>query len=210
MNSMFKRFLVVPVVLLLSSVLPAYAGQTSVALSALGSFPSTATAVVQRQTASNQAGFMIELRHISNPLFGYDVAYSFRRANQNQEYTGPTPVCDLPICPAPEQAVHADAHALTINYVASLPIANFRVFALAGGGFEHFSPSGTQSGPTQSQTKGIFDYGAGLDWTLLPHIGLRFQYRGNVYKAPQIGKNFGSPDSFVHDAQPMIGVFFNF
>ena len=184
MKLKFKTVLTVSIALALCNVLPAYAGQTSVALSALGSFPSTAKALDQRQTASDQAGFMLELRHISNPLFGYDVAYSFRRANQNQEYTGPTPLCPLPACSAPEQAAHANAHALTLNYVVSLPIANFRVFALAGGGFEHFSPSGTQSGPTQSQTKGLFDYGAGLDWTLLPHIGLRFQYRGNVYKAP--------------------------
>ncbi|MCL5262975.1 MAG: porin family protein [Acidobacteria bacterium] len=205
----FKTILTMSMALALWSALSARA-QTSIALSALGSFPSTTTTTVQRQTASDQAGFMVELRHISNPLVGYDVSYTFNRANQNYEYTGPTPLCPLPACSAPEQPVHANAHTLTLNYVVSLPILDFRVFALGGGGFQHFSPTNNPNVSTQSQTKGVFDYGAGLDWTVLPHLGLRFQYRGYVYKAPQLATAFSSTDKFTHDAEPMIGAYFNF
>jgi outer membrane cobalamin receptor len=51
-------------------------------------------------------------------------------------------------------------------------------------------------------------YGAGLDWGLIPHIGLRFQYRGNLYKAPDLSTLYTSSGAFTHTAEPMIGVYF--
>jgi len=91
--------------------------------------------------------------------------------------------------------------------VASLKIANLRPFALAGGGLLFNEPSGNQTNTTSS-TKGVFDYGAGLDWGLLPHLGLRFQYRGNLYKAPDLTHLYTSTGAFTHTSEPMIGVYF--
>jgi opacity protein-like surface antigen len=193
--------------LLLCAAIPAQA-QTSVALSVLGSFPSSTSGYGIQENPASQAGFMLELRHISNPLMGYDVSYSFHRANQ--EYTGPTTCPTSTTCTTPFQAVRANAQAVTLNWVVSFPLTNVRVFALAGGGFKKFDPSGTQSGNTQSQTKGVFDYGAGLDWGLLPHLGLRFQYRGYVYRAPALATSFSPTDQFTKNAEPMVGAYFNF
>ena len=210
---MIKKILTFALAVSFCGALTAHA-QTSVAVSALGSFPSSTSSnngINGTQTGSNQAGYMVELRHISNPLEGFDVSYSYNRANQS--YAPPFISCPAGsgTCPPPTpQAVHANAHTLTLNYVVSLPILDFRVFALGGGGFRHFSPSNNPSVSTQSQTKGLFDYGAGVDWTLLPHIGLRFQYRGYVYKAPQLETAFSSPDKFIQSAEPMIGAYFNF
>lgn len=207
MRASLNKFLTAALVLLLWNALPARA-QTTVALSAIGSLKPTISSLVTRQVPSNSPGFMIELRHISNPLVGYDVAYSFRGADQLYERIHPLG------CPGPScinaQPVNAHAQSLTLNWVVSLPVANFRVFALAGGGFEKFNPSGSQAGGTQGQTKGLFDYGAGIDWTLLPHLGLRLQYRANVYKAPALATAFESTDKFTHDAEPMLGAFFRF
>ena len=210
LNKLFTLFFV----MLLWTAIPTQA-QTSVALSALGSFKPTTGNSVTRQVPSNSPGFMIELRHISSPLFGYDVAYSYRGADQLYEYIGSIPAsCPGPACPtyvtSNSQPVNADSHALTLNWVVSLPVANFRVFALAGGGFENFNPTSSQAGGTQSQTRGVFDYGAGFDWTLLPHLGLRFQYRGNVFKAPQLATAFSSTDKFTQESEPMLGAYFNF
>ena len=85
----------------------------------------------------------------------------------------------------------------------------FRPFALAGAGVLINQPIGNQSG-TQSATTGVYVYGGGIDWGLLPHIGLRFQYRGNVYKAPELTNAFGSIDAFKDTAEPMIGAYFRF
>jgi opacity protein-like surface antigen len=64
--------------------------------------------------------------------------------------------------------------------------------------------------PTQSETKASFIYGAGVDWTVLPHLGLRFQYRGRVSKAPDLTTAFSSTGNFTRTSEPVIGAFFRF
>lgn len=215
MHLTLRKLFVLPMLLALAGALTAHA-QTSVSVSALGAFSTSTSNSDVHQNPSKQAGFMVELRHISNPLVGYDVSYSFRRANQGYVYTGPPVVNNCPGvgCPITStinpQSVHADAQELTLNWVVSMHFLDFRPFALAGGGFQKFDPTGSQTGGTQGQTKAVFDYGAGVDWTVLPHLGLRFQYRGNVYKAPQLATAFSSTGKFTQDAEPMIGAYFNF
>ena len=64
--------------------------------------------------------------------------------------------------------------------------------------------------PTSTSTEAVYVYGAGFDWGLLPHLGLRFQYRGNLYQSPNVAKLFSSTNTFTHTAEPMIGAYFNF
>ncbi|ACO34522.1 MULTISPECIES: outer membrane beta-barrel protein [Acidobacterium] len=208
MKSWLKCLPFVTSALLLAAALPAQA-QTSVGVSALGAFPSSTSSNMTEQNPYKQAGFMVELRHISNPLVGFDVSYAFHRANQSYRAHVVCPTSALP-CSEPTASVSANANELALNWVVSAPILGFRIFALAGGGFESFNPTGSNGVSTQSQTKGLYDYGAGVDWTVLPHLGLRFQYRGNVYKAPDLATAFSSTDKFTHDAEPMIGAYFNF
>lgn len=52
--------------------------------------------------------------------------------------------------------------------------------------------------------------GAGLDRGLLPHLGLRLQYRCNLYQAPNVTTLFSSTKTFTHTSEPMIGAYFNF
>jgi opacity protein-like surface antigen len=188
--------------LLLFGTLSAQA-QSSLAVSAEGSFSSTTEAIYTRQNPFDQAGVLVELRHIWNPLFGYEVAYSVNRANQRYTYIGPSTTG-----PAP-QTVRAYNHEISADWVVSLPLANFRPFALAGGGVQIFEPAGGQTG-TQSDTKAVIVYGAGVDWEFMPHIGLRLQYRGNLYKAPDLAMVFPSTDQLVHNAQPSAGIFLRF
>jgi opacity protein-like surface antigen len=182
----------------------AYA-QTDVALSVYGAFTGTTTGNNTIQSPSNAAGGLLEVRHISHPWFGYEGTYSFNRANQT--YTG-TSLCPGIGCPITAKTpISANAHEVTGDWVASLKVMNFRPFALAGGGLLFDAPAGGQSS-TSTTTKPVFVYGGGVDWTLLPHIGLRLQYRGNLYKAPDLTKLFTSTNAFTHTAEPMIGVFF--
>jgi hypothetical protein len=100
-----------------------------------------------------------------------------------------------------------NAHEITGDWIVSVKVANLRPFALAGGGLI-FNEPGSQAANTTSATKGVFVYGGGLDWGLLPHIGLRFQYRGNVYSAPALTTVFTSSGAFVHTAEPVVGIYF--
>ena len=183
--------------------------KTDVAVSLYGAFNGTTNGNGTTQSPSNAAGGLIEVRHIVNPIIGYEGTYSFNRANQTySSYNQACPVDATPPCASsPVAAVSADAHEVTGNWVASVKFANLRPFALAGGGLLFNQPSGSQTNTTSS-TKGVFDYGAGLDWRVLPHLGLRFQFRGNLYKAPDLTKLYTSTGAFTHTSEPMIGVYF--
>jgi opacity protein-like surface antigen len=186
----------------------ARAQTTDVALSLYGTFNSRTSYNIglENQTSANAAGGLIEFRHISNPLVGFEATYSFNRANQVYSYTGPTPVGSAgPF----SSAVSANAHEITGDWLFSFHVGNVRPFALAGVGLLLNEPVSGQS-QTTSSNEPVYVYGAGLDWGLMPHLGLRFQYRGNVYKAPEIATAFGSSNAFTHTAEPMIGAYFRF
>jgi opacity protein-like surface antigen len=197
--SKFQFLILLAALALLSGA--AARAQTDVALSLYGAFSGSTTGNGTVQSPSNSAGGLLELRHISNPLVGYDVTYSYNRANQSYSQAG----CPGDACPTPT-AISANAHEITGDWVVSVHAANLRPFALAGVGLLLNEPAGSQS-DTTSAAKPVFIYGAGLDWGLVPHLGLRFQYRGNLYHAPDLSSVFTSTDKFTQTAEPMIGVY---
>ena len=113
----------------------------------------------------------------------------------------------LPLCQ--RQSISADAHEITGDWVPSIHISNLRPFGVLGVGLLLNEPAGSQTNTTSSN-EAVYIYGAGLDWGLLPHLGLRFQYRGNLYKAPDVARLYTSTNAFTHTAEPMIGAYFNF
>ena len=183
--------------------------ENDVALSLYGAFNGTTSGNGTIQSPANAAGGMFELRHISNPLIGYEATYSFNRANQHYSPGGfACPVTGT--CPPPSPvSVSGNAHEISGDWIVSVHVANLRPFVLAGIGVLINEPSSGQSG-TSSSTKPAFIYGGGLDWGLISHLGLRFQYRGNLDKAPDLTTAFSSTDSFTHTAEPMIGAYFRF
>ncbi len=202
--------------------------QTSVALSAYGAFSGSTSGNGTAQSPANQAGGLMELRHIANPIFGFEATYSFNRANQT--YTSHPGGCPAFGCTISTESVSSNAHEITGDWVPSVHIANLRPFGVLGAGLlldvpaesqatvtstgPCFTPgcsaTTTSTSPTSTSTKAVFVYGAGLDWRLVPHIGLRLQYRGNLYRAPDVSKLFSSTNTFTHSAEPMIGAYFNF
>jgi opacity protein-like surface antigen len=184
--------------------------QTSVGLSLYGAFNQSTSGNNTAQSPSNSAGGLIELRHISNPILGFEATYSYNRANQHYSYDGPPTACPTTSCTSITPAtVKADAHELTVDWIPSLHLGSFRPFGVLGVGLLLNVP---QSGDntTGTEHKPVYVYGAGLDWGLLPHLGLRFQYRGNLYKAPDLTSLYSSTDKFTRTAEPMIGAYFSF
>ena len=186
-------------------IIPAARAQTDVGLSLYGAFSGTTSGNGTSQSPANSAGGIIELRHISNPLVGYEATYSYNRDNQTYRSNCSGVTCTT-IAPV---SVSANGHEFSGDWIASVHIAMLRPFALAGVGLLFNQPSGSQTN-TNSETKPTFIYGAGLDWAALPHLGLRFQYRGNLYKAPDLTTLYTSTDAFTHTAEPMIGAYFRF
>ncbi len=187
--------------------------QPDIAASIYGAFSQSTTGNNVIQSPSNAAGVLLEVRDIKNPLVGFEGTYSYNRSDQG--YASVSVACPalspgVP-CNTPAAFVPNNAHEVTGDWIVSVKVANLRPFALAGGGLLFIQPSSGQSDratSTMSATKGVFVYGGGLDWGLLPHIGLRFQYRGNVYSAPALTTVFTSSGAFIHTAEPVVGIYF--
>ncbi len=198
---------------LAASACAAARAQTSIAASVYGAFSGATNGNGVQESPSNSAGGLFDLRHISNPILGWEATYAYNRADQVYTYTGAAPaVCPAPpaSCGPPSPApVSANAHEVTADWVPSIHISNLRPFGVLGVGLLLNEPAGGQSNTTSSN-QAVYVYGAGLDWGLLPHLGLRFQYRGNLYKAPDITRLYTSTDAFTHTAEPMIGAYFSF
>ena len=179
--------------------------QTSVGLSLYGAFSGTSNGNGVQQSPSNSAGGLIELRHISNPILGWEATYSYNRDNQAYHSSCSGVTCTT-IAPA---TVKSNAHEITADWTPSVHISNLRPFGVLGIGLLLNVPDSGQSQTTTSY-QAVYVYGAGLDWGLLPHLGLRFQYRGNLYKAPDVTRLYTSTDAFTHTAEPMIGAYLSF
>jgi opacity protein-like surface antigen len=204
--------------------------QTSVSASVYGAFSGTTNGNGTRQSPANQAGGLLEVRHISNPILGFEATYSFNRANQTYT-TSPPGACPTIGCSSSTESVAANAHEVTADWVPSVHIANLRPFGVLGVGLLLDVPSNstatvttinpcpvcatpagtttaTSTDSTSTTYKPVYVYGAGLDWGLLPHIGLRLQYRGNLYSSPNLTSLFSSTSTFTHTAEPMVGIYF--
>lgn len=206
--------------------------QTDAAVSFYGAFNSPTNGDGTSQSPSNTAGGLFELRHVWNPLAGVEATYSYNRANQaySSTFSPPCPVDSLCGPTTITAGIPARAHEITGDWVVSMRFANIRPFALAGAGVLLNVPAAgsvtarettcaivnplcsltSVSISTSTQIKAVYVYGAGLDWGIFPHVGLRFQYRGNLYKAPDLANTFSSTNSFTHNSEPMIGALFRF
>ena len=193
------------------------AAQSDIGLSAYGTFSSAAHATLVDSFAAyaeylrpaNAAGGMLELRHIHSAWVGVEATYSLNRANQLYLFTSSAPT---PPFGRDYQSFPAYAHELTGDWIVSNHLTkSVRGFALAGVGIQITAPTNSPSGsPTATSTTPSYIYGFGTDWQMLRHIGLRAQYRGDIHKAPQIDAQLNSPNSFIHTAEPMVGVYYRF
>lgn len=103
------------------------------------------------------------------------------------------------------------------DYVLSpMHMQHWEPFLFGGAGALRFSPGSTfinglqSSFPVKQETGMTFIYGAGTDYNFWKFLGVRLQYRGLIFKAP----NFGQPNLATHAkghmAEPAIGLVIKF
>jgi opacity protein-like surface antigen len=187
-------------------------GQTDLAASVYGAFTAKVNGNGVTQSPANGAGAMVEFHHQANPLVGYVVTYSWNRADQRYSESGTT--CGLQCSPSEfAQGVKANAQEATAAWEVGVKVLNLRPFLLAGGGILFNQAAQNPSSTTttnRNHTAGVLVYGGGVDVGLLPHVGVRAQYRGNVYSAPQLSTAFSSTKAFFTTSEPMLGVYVRF
>ena len=201
--------------------------QTDVAASIDGAF--SGASLVGTQQATQSVGALLEVRHIFNPLLGFEAAYSYNRAYQMYADTVKNPPCPLSPnggvvnCSIPPVVISAQTQAITGDWVVSRKMRSFRPFALAGAGVVFVAPSSGQaytsysvngqnvnnSSYTNSTTEFLFVFGIGLDWELTSHFGLRLQDRANINQSPQLGGS-GLTNNLTYTEEPALGICYRF
>ena len=161
------------------------------------------------QTSPNSEGGLMELRHIQkNPLIGYELSYSYNLANQTYAVQ---PGCTEFQCYNPPvqgtETVKGNANQVGISWVPTMKIGNLRPFGVAGLGFYINTPS-TDIGYLNTAVRPMYILGGGLDWGLMPHAGLRLQYREEMFKNPNLDDRYNTTGLFTYASMPMVGFYF--
>lgn len=180
--------------------------QTDAGLSGYEALTSASSGNGTQQTPSNSPGGMIEIRQIVNPLVGYEMAVSFNPAKQ--AYAPRTGNCAL-ACQNPATTINGNAITVGLDYVVSKKIGNLRPFLLGGLGFFITIPGATPFG-NNTAIRPAYIYGGGLDYNIGSHLGVRVQYRGTYYNAPNISSIYPSTGVLTQSAEPMGGIYYRF
>ena len=152
-------------------------------------------------SATKSGGFLLGYSYQFNHWAGVEGNYGYTRNTQN--YLGAFG----------GSSIQTDFHEITGAFVAHVPTAvpKVRPYALGGAGALVFDP--TEKFVVNSaarQTKAAFVYGGGVDFDVTHNFGVRAEYRGLVFKAPDFTIDSLNPDKITHLAQPSIGFFFRF
>lgn len=177
--------------------------RSEVSLQGTGFFTRDTNGQGTSRTTTNTGGFLVGYRYHINRWLAAEANYGFDRDTQRYFSAGGG------------SRVQTDVHAATAAAVISLPfrIARLNPYVLGGGGSLVFHPTGNAGGfvsGADTQAKGAFLYGGGVNYTLTKHWSIRAEYRGYVYKDADFGVQALNTDSWAHTAQPSAGIAFRF
>ncbi len=160
---------------------------------------------VNHQIATNSAGLLFGYRYQFNSWEALEVEYGYTE-NGQRYYTPATAGNSSGLA----YAITSKMNDFDFNEVITTPrlAGFFQPFILAGGGALIFVPSHNTFGAA-SQTRAMFDYGAGLDFHI-GHLGARVEYRGLIFKVPDFGVPALASNRYTQIASPSVGLVFTF
>lgn len=173
---------------------------SQVTVQATGSFTKDSTTDSATHQATRSGGVLVGYSYQLNNWAGVEGNYGYTRNTQN--YFGTFG----------QSSVRADMHEVTGSFVFHIPVhvANLRPYALGGGGALIFDPVDTFANGIDRQVRGTFVYGGGVNFDVARNFGIRAEYRGLVYKAPDFKVDTLNLDKFTHVAQPSVGFYYRF
>lgn len=155
------------------------------------------------QTPVDSYGGMIGMRYTQTPFIGFELTYSL--SNLDQKYAVDPATCTF-TCSNQTVTIPNKMHQVGLDWVVSKRSGSIRPFALGGIGFVISASSGDYYDLNTVVRPGYI-YGGGADWGS-PKFGLRVQYRGTFYKAPDLAGNFFPTGKFTQTAEPMVGIYY--
>jgi outer membrane autotransporter protein len=190
--------------LLLSIAATAQEQRSEISLQGTGFFTRDVTANGTSYSSTNSGGLLGTYRFHINRWLSAEGAYGY--TDNSQKYFLSSDAFRI------DSRIHQMTGAFVVN-LPSRPSSRFQPYVLAGGGALVFSPNGNQfntiSG-AQSQTKGAFVYGAGVNFAAYKKLSIRAEYRGLVYTSPDFGFGAFNINSTTHTAIPSVGITYRF
>lgn len=174
-----------------------------VSLQGMAFFAKSATNVNGTSYSATQSGGALgTFRYHFGPNIAAEFAYGFARDTQKYSLSSES------------FRIQSNVHQVTLGLVANLGHPKkFTPYMLVGGGMVLFAPSQNQVNnisAAQTQGKGAFVYGVGINYPLQKNFSFRAEYRGLLYGPPTFGFGGLSTNSITHSAEPSIGLSYRF
>jgi len=189
---------------LLTLTAAAQENKSEISVQGTGLFTQSSSGNGTTHSATETGGLLATYRYHLNHWISFEGAYGYDL--NSQKY----------LSSASAFRIQSRMNQMTGDLVLRLPSrpsARISPYVLAGGGALLFDPTGNLTDTVfgaQSQTKGVFVYGAGFNYAIRKRIALRVEYRGLVYGTPDFGLSGFQTNSITHTAQPSVGLAFRF
>ena len=187
-----------------SLVAAAQENRSEISLQGGGIFHGSTTGNGTSYSATDSGSVLGTYRYHLNHWISFEGAYAYNM--DSQKYSGTSGAF----------RIQSGIHQFSGNLILNLPSqhhSRFNPYVLVGGGALLFAPTSNQfntiSG-AQSQTRGMFSYGAGFNYGIYKGLSLRAEYRGLVYTTPDFGFGALATNSVTHTAIPTVGLGFRF
>ena len=194
----------VGIVLSLSFAASAQENRSEISVQGSGLFTSGTTKNGTAYSATESGGIMGTYRYHLNHWIAFEGAYGYSQNTQKYSLSSGA------------FRIQSGIHDFTGSLVMNLPSRNhsrINPYVLVGGGAMRFAPTDNQfntlSG-AQSQTRGVFVYGVGVNYGIYKALSLRAEYRGLVYSTPDFGFGALATNSVTHTAVPSVGLSYRF
>jgi opacity protein-like surface antigen len=149
---------------------------------------------------TNSLGVLAQVRQSFRPWLGYEISYSYTRYSERYNT----------ILYSVQNNVHEASGAYLLQG-PKLPILGLQPFASVGVGGLLFLPTTVGGQRYHQQWRTPFIYEIGVNYPVLTsHLGLRFQYRGLIYKAPDYGVPLLTTGSTRQTSEPSVGAYLRF
>jgi len=163
-------------------------------------FPAPTSGTPVTGHATRAGGFQARYSYQFNKWSGVDAGLTFAR--YTQKYSGVL---------GPSSVQSRLRHA-TADFVLHIPdpFARIHPFTVVGVGALRFSPSNNPNNAAGagSQTRSALIYGGGADFDISKRVGIRAEYRGAKFKAPDFYLVELHNNAQTHISEPSIGIYF--
>lgn len=169
-------------------------------INVLGQFSGNSSGNGVSDSPTNSLGVLASVRQSRHFWLGWEVNYSYTRFSERYN--------TIPF------AVQNNVHEVSGAYLLqgpTLPILGLQPFGAVGVGGLVFLPTTVGGQKYSQQWRVPFLYELGVNYPILTsHLGLRFQYRGLLYKAPDFNSSQLTTNARRQTSEPTVGAYLRF